>query len=119
MTASTRIARVNEVLKREIADLLERKSFKEGSSCLISVTEVSTSPDLRHATVFVSILGGDDKTKRDALRFLLKNRYDLQKKIAKDIVLKYTPVLEFSIDKKIADGDRVLSIIRELEKDEK
>lgn len=118
MTASTRIARVNEILKREIADLLERKSFKDGS-CLISITEVKTSPDLRHATVYVSIFGGDDKTKRSAVQFLLKNRYDLQKKIARDIVMKYTPVLEFIVDKKIADGDRVLSIIRELEKDEK
>jgi len=111
---SQRMIRVNELLKREIAELLERVTF-DISDCLVSVRDVEVSPDLRHARVHISILGGNDSLNSQILRFLRKERIHLQKKIARDIVLKYTPVLEFSCDKKIALGDKVLAILDELE----
>ena len=55
--SSQRMLRVNELLKREIADLLERVDFSL-ENCLVSVSEVDTSPDLRHAKVHISVLGG-------------------------------------------------------------
>jgi ribosome-binding factor A len=118
MPAPNRITRVNENLKREIADLLEREKFMDGS-CLLSVTGVNTSGDLRKATVGISILGVDnDDTRREALKFLLRHRCALQKKISRDITLKYTPVLEFRIDHGIEQGDRVLEILNDLEKED-
>lgn len=119
MSNVSRIDRVNEILKREIADLLERKTFKDGENCIISITEVHTSPNLRNAEVCISVLGGDEHTKYEALTFLRKNRCDLQKAIARDIVMKYTPVLNFSLNKSIEQGDKVLAIIEELEKNDK
>lgn len=71
--SSQRMLRVNELLKREIADLLERVDFSM-ENCLVSISEVQTSPDLRHAKVHVSILGGDDEMNRNVLRFLRENR---------------------------------------------
>ena len=57
---SQRMIRVNELLKREIAELLERIDF-DISGCLVSVREVDVSPDLRHAKVHISVLGGNDE----------------------------------------------------------
>jgi ribosome-binding factor A len=108
-----RITRVNELIKREIADLLERKEFS--SNCLISVTEVKTSHDLRHAKIYFSFLGGDKEIHQNAMKFLKQNRVDLQKRMSHDVVLKYTPVLEFIFDKNYEEADRVLSLIDELD----
>lgn len=115
--STQRMLRVNELLKREIADLLERVDLSL-ANCLVSVSEVETSPDLRHAQVHISVLGGDDAVQRKVLKFLRENRGSLQKKIAHDITLKYTPVLEFTSDDRIAHGDKVLAILAEMEDDE-
>ena len=117
MKPHDRISRINELLKQEIAELIERWGFKDGS-VLISVTSVQTSADLRHARVFVSIFGGDNKVRRDAAAFLEKHRCEIQKKISHDIILKYTPVLEFVFDKSFEEADKVLAIIRKLEENE-
>lgn len=118
MPAPDRMTRVNEILKREIADLLEREKFRDGE-CLISVTGVKTSPNLRNAFVGISILGGGDALVRDVIKFLYRRRRDLQKIIAHDLKLKYTPVLHFETDRNIETGDRVLQILKDLENDEK
>ena len=106
--------RVNELLKREIADLLERVDFNL-SNCLVSVSEVDVSPDLRNAKVHISVLGGDDKIKNSVMKFLKANRVLLQRKIARDITLKYTPVLTFINDSRMEKGDRVLAILEDME----
>jgi ribosome-binding factor A len=65
------------------------------------------------------VLGGDENTKWEALTFLRRHRRELQKSIAEDIVMKYTPVLSFSIDKNVEQGDKVLAILEDLEKNDK
>jgi ribosome-binding factor A len=112
--SSQRILRVNELLKREIADLLERVDFRMENT-LVSVSEVDVAPDLRTAKVHISVLGGDDETKNKIMKFLRTNRVILQKKIARDITLKYTPVLTFINDSRMEKGDRVLAILEEME----
>ena len=112
--SSQRILKVNALLKREIADLLERIDFNLTNG-LVSVSEVDVAPDLRTAKVHISVLGGDDATKVQVMKFLKRNRGHLQKKIAKDITLKYTPVLTFINDSRMEQGDRVLAILEEIE----
>lgn len=114
---SDRISRINELLKREIAEFLEKNPFESGE-CLISITEVDTSSDLRHAKIYVSVLGGNDQTRPAVIKHLGKKRPDLQHLISIDLKFKYTPVLEFFIDKKYEEADRVLSLINEMEEDE-
>ncbi len=113
-----RITRVNELLKREIADLIERLCLNDGGY-LVSVTKVRTSSNLKDALVFLSVLGGkgpeQEEKAKSAVATLSRNRAEIQRRIAKDIVLKYTPVLHFEIDKNIEDGDRVLALIQEME----
>ncbi len=113
MPSIDRITRVNELLKREIADLIERGGIAPANSVLVSVTEVKAAPDLRKALVFISVFGGDKSTASQVIGSLKKKRSLLQKKISRDISLKYTPVLRFILDDRLKSGDRVLSILED------
>jgi len=113
-----RIARVNELLKQEIAEYIEKNGLNEGG-CLISVTKVNCSSSLQNASVYVSLLGASDEEQENAvLKKLMKHRSEMQRVMSKRVILKYTPVLRFYIDRNIEAGDRVLDIIRGLEENE-
>lgn len=116
--APDRIARVNEILKREIAAILEKENITI-TNVLISVTKVQCSSCLKNATVYVSVYGGGKEAEEEALFLLEEKRALIQKRIAKTIILKYTPVLRFTLDKNLEEGDRVLGILRKLEEGEK
>ncbi len=107
-----RLTRVNSLLKREIATLLERDLLSE-SGILVSITEVSASVDLRNATVSVSALGGDPAGRRRVMERLHEERVDIQRRLAKVLAFKHTPVLEFKWDRRTEQGDRVLAILRQ------
>ncbi|MBM4152231.1 MAG: 30S ribosome-binding factor RbfA, partial [Kiritimatiellaceae bacterium] len=112
---SARIIRVNELLKREIAvdipRLFANTYFDTGS---ITVTRVATGSDLRDATVYVSIFGHDDK--RDGMiRFLNRHRQEIQSRMSKNVILKYTPRLYFKLDDSLETGDRILDILSHLD----
>ena len=109
-----RIARVNELLKREIADVIEKYSLNEGG-VLVSVTRVHASESLRNATVYVSIFGADEEKSEAIIRKLYKLKPEIQQQVSRHVILKYTPVLQFVRDTNLEDGDRVLALIRELE----
>lgn len=116
--APDRIARVNEILKREIAAILEKENITR-TNTLISVTKVQCSSCLKNATVYVSVYGGGADAGNDVLDLLESKRVLIQKRIARTIILKYTPVLRFTLDKNLEEGDRVLNILRDLEEGEK
>jgi len=116
--APDRIARVNEILKREIALILEKESISI-PNVLISVTKVQCSSSLKNATVYVSIYGGGNTAEEHALHLLESKRTLIQRLIAKTVILKYTPVLRFVSDKNLEEGDRVLGLLRDLEEGEK
>ena len=118
MKESLRMSRVNELIQREIADILE-KIIDRHSGILVSVTEVVTTPDLKHAKVYISILGSTEQ-KRKYFRNVEKHRVIIQTTIASHVKLKYTPVLDFTFDHRVEKTNKVLSIINDLEKtDEK
>ena len=108
MGAPNRMVRVNEVIKRELAELLERETW---NNLLVSVLEVSTAPDLRNAIVLISVFGGNENDRKKVLNHLHKIRPALQKKIAAKVILKYTPVLEFRIDDRTEAADWGISLL--------
>ncbi len=116
MANSTRMLRVNELLKREIANLLEFEKHNNGA--LISISKVDTAPNLRTADVYICILGGNENSRSDAIKYLKSRKNYIQKKLAKNVNLKYTPVLTFSFDKNVDAGDNVLSILSELDNED-
>lgn len=113
--APDRLTRVNELIKRELSDLITRFSVAPSPSVLISVTEVRTSVDLRNATVSVSVFNGDKIVNRQVLETLNSKRRDFQSAMAKTLGFKHTPVLNFRIDSRVAAGDRVFAMLEEME----
>ena len=109
-----RIARVNEIMKREIADIIEKRGIGRGGE-LVSVTKVHTSDSLRNAAVYVSIFGAKGERVQEILRELAKLRPEIQHNVSRHVILKYTPVLHFIHDTNLEEGDRVLALIREME----
>ena len=110
-----RITRVNELLKREIGDLLFRVMNANGFDlAAVTITRVETSKDLREARVYVSILGHETERPR-ILALLSQRRGEFQRRINKDITLKYTPRLTFELDTSVEEGDRVLAVLAQLE----
>ena len=111
MGSINRIVRVNELLKRELGSLISAKNIAPSNSILVSVTEVKTTSDLRKAIAFISIFGGDADTKTEVMQKLRKRRKEIQHDISQVITLKYTPVLKFELDERIAAGDRVFELL--------
>jgi ribosome-binding factor A len=111
-----RMVRVNELLKRELSQLVEREICRD-FDCLVTVTAVETAPNLQHATVYVSVYGGSEQ-KRAVMARLHAARADFQHDIARSVTLKYTPVLHFQLDETGEEADHIMKILRELEMDE-
>ncbi len=113
-----RLTRVNALLKREIGNLLFRVVHDRAFDvAAVTVTRVETSKDLRDARVFVSIRDHQDERPR-MLALLARHRGELQARISRALVLKYTPRLAFEIDTSIEEGDRVLAMLARLEQDD-
>jgi len=108
---SERMRRVNESVRQVLAEaLLELKDPRIG---LVTVTGVDTAPDLRHAVVFVSVLGSEKK-KQATLRGLEAARGPLQSQLARQLRLKRTPQLTFEYDPSVERGVRMSQLIDEL-----
>jgi ribosome-binding factor A len=108
---SERMRRVNESVRQVLAEaLLELKDPRIG---LVTVTGVDTAPDLRHAVVFVSVLGSEKK-KQATLRGLEAAHGLLQSQLARQLRLKRTPQLTFEYDQSVERGVRMSQLIDEL-----
>jgi len=106
------MARVAEILKRELSVVILREVPSDGG--LITVTSVDVSPDLRNASVYVGVLGTASQQKQ-AIERLEQKRALLQAECAKRVVLKFTPHLSFKLDESLVRGTRVLDILNELD----
>ena len=111
-----RLVRVNELLKRVLADLMETLGFNEEQGRIISITRVDCASNLKTAAVYVSILGAkNEEEEARIVRRLIERKSEIQSLMSKEVVLKYTPVLHFVLDHSVADGDRVLDLLRHME----
>jgi len=110
-----RMARVNEVVRETLADEVERLS--DPKLGFVTLTGVEVSPDLRHATVFYSVLGAEEQH-AETRQALHRARRHLRAVLGREVRLKYLPELVFREDPAIAQGQRVEEIIRSLHKEE-
>ena len=110
---SLRQQRVRELLKRTVGEILRRELDSE--SCgIITVNDVGMANDLHSAMVFVSVLGSDEQ-KRTAAKRLKSERSRIQYMLGREVILKYTPRIKFELDDAIEAGNRVMSILEEME----
>ncbi len=110
--------RVNELLKREVSLLFERLICSRVPSCLVTVTEIRTAPDLRTAIVFVSVYGTPEQ-KEEVMELVRHERKEIQHQIGRSIKLKYTPKLDFRLDEQLAKADQMYQLLDKLESEEK
>jgi ribosome-binding factor A len=105
-----RMRRVDEGVRQVLSDaLVEIKDPRVG---FVTVTAVKTTTDLRHATVYVSVLG-DAGVRRRTLDGLQSAHGFLQRRIAAELRLKHTPTLEFSYDDSVDRGMRISALLDE------
>jgi ribosome-binding factor A len=114
---SRRIERINHLLRQEIADLLARE-IKDAalSTALISIIDVETSPDLRKAKVYFSVFG-DEEVIEEAEAHLKRASGFLHRNLMERLDLRYTPHLEFVLDRSLARGDRIMRLMRTIEQE--
>src|SRR6266516_1532378 len=106
-----RMRRVNESVRQVLAEaVVELKDPRIG---LVTVTGVETSPDLRHATVYVSVLGSERK-RIQSLEGLEAAHGLLQARLARELRMKRTPQLAFEYDPSVERGVRMSQLIDEL-----
>lgn len=115
---SRRTQKVNDLLRQEISDLLLRHVNDPRLNAFLSITEVEVSADLKHAQVFVSIMG-DSETKADVLRGLRSASGFLRRELAHRLTMRFVPELAFHQDDSIERGSRVLEILQHLSEDSK
>ncbi|HEY2635919.1 MAG TPA: 30S ribosome-binding factor RbfA [Solirubrobacteraceae bacterium] len=109
--ASERMRRVDEAVRAVLSDAVAR-DLKDPRVGFVTVTGVKTSPDLRHARVFVSVLGSEDE--RSASLAGLRSAHGfLQRRVATELRLKHTPALEFAYDESIDQGMRISELLDE------
>ena len=107
-----RMTRVNELIKRELARLIEEDRVW-ANNILVSVTAVNTSTDLRNATVGISIFGGTHADKQKIMAELDLRKVNFQDELAAELGFKRTPVLTFKTDNSIERGDRVFALLNQ------
>jgi len=109
-----RMRRVNESVRQVLAEALPE--LKDPRIGLVTVTGVETAPDLRQATVFVSVLGSARK-RRASLLGLEAAHGILQSRLARELRMKRTPQLTFEYDPTVERGVRMSKLIDELAPD--
>jgi ribosome-binding factor A len=108
--------RVDEAVRAVLSDAIA-KDLQDPRVGFVTVTAVKTSPDLRHARVYVSILG-DEQARADSLAGLRSATGFLQAHVASELTLKHTPALVFEYDESVERGMRITRLLDETARDD-
>ncbi len=103
--------RVDEAMRVVLSEAIS-KDLHDPRLGFVTVTGVKTSPDLRHARVYVSVLG-DDQARADSLAALQSAHGLLQSRLAGSLRLKHTPTLTFDYDDSVDRGMRITELLGE------
>src|SRR4051794_19138345 len=111
---SRRIERVNDLIRSELSELIGRSLKDPRVAGLVSLTEVETTADLRHARVFVSVYGSEDE-RASTLAALRHAAGFLRHEIAQRLTMRTVPELEFQLDTSLEHGDRILRLLKQVQ----
>ena len=103
--------RVDEAVRAVLSDAIA-SDLQDPRVGFVTVTGVKTSPDLRHARVYVSVLG-DERAREASLEGLRSAHGYLQGRVASELRLKHTPMLTFHYDESIDRGMRITELLEE------
>ena len=103
--------RVDEAMRMVLSDVIAT-DLKDPRVGFVTVTGVKTSPDLRHARVYVSVLGDDD-ARQASIDGLRSAHGFLQRRLGAELTLKHTPTLSFAYDDSVDRGMRIEQLLAE------
>ncbi|HEY5002895.1 MAG TPA: 30S ribosome-binding factor RbfA [Ktedonobacteraceae bacterium] len=109
--------KLGELIALELSDLL-RMRVKDPRVGFASITHVEVSGDLRHAKIFVSVMGTPEE-QADTMKGLKNATGYLRHELATRIVLRYMPDIVFKLDTSIAEGARIIDLINKVEQEER
>ena len=109
---SNRMDKINEELRKELSIIIDTDLKNPHITGMISVTKVKTSPDLRYARVYISLL--NCKNVKETLDGLKSASGFMRTELAKRVNLRYTPELRFDIDDSMEYGARIENILKNI-----
>lgn len=107
------IERVREEIKQELSRILLFET-RDPRFELVSVPEVKLTPDMRHATVYITKVG-EENEREDTLCALQESSGFFRSKLAQNLDLRHTPELKFKLDKTMEKAKRLEKLLREEE----
>jgi ribosome-binding factor A len=110
--SASRATRLAEVIKIEASEIIQR-GLKDPRIGFVSITDVVVSGDLRHAKIFVSVLG-DAEAKRKTMDGLERARGYIRSALGARLQIRSVPEVLFRLDESIERGERVVSLMREV-----
>jgi ribosome-binding factor A len=108
--------KLGELIAAELSNLL-RTRVKDPRVGFASITRVEVSGDMRHAKVFVSVMG-DSKEQKETMKGLTNATGFLRHELASLLTLRFMPELVFKLDHSIEEGSRILELINKVEQEE-
>ncbi len=112
---SNRMYKIDEELKKEISNIISLELKNPHLTGLISVTSVKTTPDLRFAKVYISMI--NEKSKKENLKILKQSSGYIRSEVARRVNLRTTPELIFEFDDSLEYGSRIDEILKDITKD--
>lgn len=111
---SERLQRANAEIQRNISEIVLYSLKDPRLSSLITVTDVKTSPDFKHAKVFVSVLSKDEKERNEVFSILKGTGSFIRTELIKRVKLPTAPKLDFTLDDGYVYTDRINEILENL-----
>ena len=114
--ASNRLMRINEEIQKELSGMIRNLKDPRVQDTMISITRVETTPDLRYAKVYVSVLDKSDV--KEVIKGLKSAGGYLRRELGRTLSLRYTPELVFQADDSIDKGTHILKLLNDIERKE-
>src|SRR5579864_5550142 len=108
--------KLGELFAAELSDLI-RTRLKDPRVGFASITRVEVSGDLRHAKIFVSVMG-DSEEQKETMKGLKNATGFLRHELASRLTLRFMPELVFKLDHSIEEGSRILELINKVERED-
>ncbi|WP_100373163.1 30S ribosome-binding factor RbfA [Bacillus sp. FJAT-45037] len=112
--SNVRAHRVGEQMKKELSDIIMR-DLKDPRISFVTITGVDVTGDLQQAKVFITVLGSEEQ-KESTIKGLSKAKGFMRSEIGKRIRLRKTPEITFEFDESIEYGNRIQTLLNELNK---
>jgi len=114
---STRTEKVEGLLKVEISDMIHR-DLKDPRLGFVTVTDAEVTKDLRHAKIYVSVMG-DEKAKQESLSVLQRAAGYMRGEFGRRAHLKIIPEITFKLDTAVETGTRIFELLEQVKRNDK